>query len=264
MPASGDIDLLSGDFFGDVARRAHAWMRREAPVYFDERNEIWGHRLPRPEPGAPGSRGGRVHELRRLRAGHDRCPKGTAHGRPRQRAGSRRSRRRPAHSTRGMRWSCSTNRPTSTKRGSTTPRRSTSAAPPTTTSRSGSAPTSRRRRPGAARGAGHGGLRAPPAPRPGARERRAAPEVPRCAARATGAVQPERACRRAVAGPVPPSGAYLSGRFPNRDVRGALTCERRAVPAGPPVTQRQAGELRHQVELRRPHVPERGRDLAHA
>lgn len=42
MPASGEIDLLSGDFFGDVARRAHSWMRREAPVYFDEKNEIWG------------------------------------------------------------------------------------------------------------------------------------------------------------------------------------------------------------------------------
>lgn len=36
------IDLLSGDFFGEVARRAHAWMRREAPVYFDEKNGIWG------------------------------------------------------------------------------------------------------------------------------------------------------------------------------------------------------------------------------
>src|SRR5439155_3752436 len=40
--ASPDIDLLSGELFGDVARAAYAWMRREAPVYFDERNRLWG------------------------------------------------------------------------------------------------------------------------------------------------------------------------------------------------------------------------------
>jgi cytochrome P450 family 142 subfamily A polypeptide 1 len=37
-----EIDLLSGDMYGDVARRAYAWMRSEAPVYFDERNGLWG------------------------------------------------------------------------------------------------------------------------------------------------------------------------------------------------------------------------------
>lgn len=36
------IDLLSGDMYGEVARRAYAWMRREAPVYFDKRNGLWG------------------------------------------------------------------------------------------------------------------------------------------------------------------------------------------------------------------------------
>lgn len=42
MPPSGPIDLLSGDMYGEVARRAHAWMRSQAPVYFDEKNEIYG------------------------------------------------------------------------------------------------------------------------------------------------------------------------------------------------------------------------------
>jgi cytochrome P450 family 142 subfamily A polypeptide 1 len=37
-----DVDLLAGDFYGDVARRAYAWMRREAPVYRDEANGLWG------------------------------------------------------------------------------------------------------------------------------------------------------------------------------------------------------------------------------
>ena len=42
MLASRDIDLLSGDMYGDVARSAYSWMRREAPVYFDEKNGVWG------------------------------------------------------------------------------------------------------------------------------------------------------------------------------------------------------------------------------
>jgi cholest-4-en-3-one 26-monooxygenase len=41
-PAVGPIDLLSGDLYGDVARRAYSWMRHEAPVYYDEKNELWG------------------------------------------------------------------------------------------------------------------------------------------------------------------------------------------------------------------------------
>ncbi|MBW3664968.1 MAG: cytochrome P450 [Actinobacteria bacterium] len=42
QPPEGPIDLLSGDLYDDVARRTHAWMRRHAPVYFDEKNELWG------------------------------------------------------------------------------------------------------------------------------------------------------------------------------------------------------------------------------
>jgi cytochrome P450 family 142 subfamily A polypeptide 1 len=36
-----DIDLLEGSFYVD-ARDAYAWMRANAPVYFDERNQVWG------------------------------------------------------------------------------------------------------------------------------------------------------------------------------------------------------------------------------
>jgi cholest-4-en-3-one 26-monooxygenase len=36
-----DVDLLSGDLYGEVARRAYAWMRRDAPVYFDAGNQLW-------------------------------------------------------------------------------------------------------------------------------------------------------------------------------------------------------------------------------
>lgn len=36
------IDLLAGDLYGDAARQAYAWMRREAPVYRDEKNELFG------------------------------------------------------------------------------------------------------------------------------------------------------------------------------------------------------------------------------
>jgi hypothetical protein len=56
-----------------------------------------------------------------------------------------------------------------------------------------------------------------------------------------------------------------SGRTSSRRRRvTALAREGRAVPAGPPVTQRHAGEPCHQVELGGPHVPERGPELAHA
>ena len=37
-----EVDLLSGDLYGEVAKRAYAWMREHAPVYFDERNQLWG------------------------------------------------------------------------------------------------------------------------------------------------------------------------------------------------------------------------------
>jgi cytochrome P450 family 142 subfamily A polypeptide 1 len=37
-----EIDLLAGDLYGDRARQAYAWMRRTAPVHFDETNGLWG------------------------------------------------------------------------------------------------------------------------------------------------------------------------------------------------------------------------------
>ena len=40
--AAPPIDLLAGDFYGEKARTAHAWMRRHAPVFFDEANAMWG------------------------------------------------------------------------------------------------------------------------------------------------------------------------------------------------------------------------------
>lgn len=36
------IDLLSGELYGDEARRAYRWMREHEPVYFDEHNNLWG------------------------------------------------------------------------------------------------------------------------------------------------------------------------------------------------------------------------------
>ena len=36
------IDLLSGDLFGDTAKRAYRWMREHEPLYFDEKNRLWG------------------------------------------------------------------------------------------------------------------------------------------------------------------------------------------------------------------------------
>jgi cytochrome P450 family 142 subfamily A polypeptide 1 len=38
---SPDIDLLSGDFYGD-AREAYRWMRANAPVHFDANSGLWG------------------------------------------------------------------------------------------------------------------------------------------------------------------------------------------------------------------------------
>jgi cytochrome P450 family 142 subfamily A polypeptide 1 len=35
------VDLLSGDFYVDGARTAYAWMRRHAPVYFDDTCGLW-------------------------------------------------------------------------------------------------------------------------------------------------------------------------------------------------------------------------------
>jgi cytochrome P450 family 142 subfamily A polypeptide 1 len=48
-PTRDDIDLVSGEFYGSDPLDQYAWMRANAPVYFDERNGVWGiatyHRL---------------------------------------------------------------------------------------------------------------------------------------------------------------------------------------------------------------------------
>jgi len=36
------IDLLDGDFYADGPYATYAWMRANAPVYWDETNELWG------------------------------------------------------------------------------------------------------------------------------------------------------------------------------------------------------------------------------
>ena len=36
-----DIDLMSGQFFGEDPYPAYAWMREHAPVYYDEGNDLW-------------------------------------------------------------------------------------------------------------------------------------------------------------------------------------------------------------------------------
>jgi cytochrome P450 family 142 subfamily A polypeptide 1 len=41
-PTRDDIDLVSGDFYGSDPQEQYAWMRANAPVYFDERNGVWG------------------------------------------------------------------------------------------------------------------------------------------------------------------------------------------------------------------------------
>lgn len=42
MSARPDIDLVSGDFWGRNPHPELAWMRRNEPVYHDERNGVWG------------------------------------------------------------------------------------------------------------------------------------------------------------------------------------------------------------------------------
>jgi cholest-4-en-3-one 26-monooxygenase len=41
-PTRDDIDLVSGDFYASNPMEQYAWMRQYAPVYFDERNGVWG------------------------------------------------------------------------------------------------------------------------------------------------------------------------------------------------------------------------------
>jgi cholest-4-en-3-one 26-monooxygenase len=40
-PAELGIDLMSGEFFGREPHDAYAWMRANAPVYYDEANDLW-------------------------------------------------------------------------------------------------------------------------------------------------------------------------------------------------------------------------------
>ena len=40
-PADLGIDLMSGEFFGREPHDAYAWMRANAPVFYDEANDLW-------------------------------------------------------------------------------------------------------------------------------------------------------------------------------------------------------------------------------
>ena len=42
MATRDDIDLLDGNWYAQRPYEQWAWMRREAPVYRDERNDVWG------------------------------------------------------------------------------------------------------------------------------------------------------------------------------------------------------------------------------
>ncbi len=41
-PTNPDIDLLDGRFYIDNPHEKYSWMREHAPVYFDEKNRVWG------------------------------------------------------------------------------------------------------------------------------------------------------------------------------------------------------------------------------
>ncbi len=41
-PTHPDIDLVSGEFYASDPQEMYAWMRANAPVYFDEPNGVWG------------------------------------------------------------------------------------------------------------------------------------------------------------------------------------------------------------------------------
>ena len=41
-PTRDDIDLLDGSFYVDDPHEKYTWMRENAPVYFDEKNGVWG------------------------------------------------------------------------------------------------------------------------------------------------------------------------------------------------------------------------------
>ncbi len=41
-PTRDDIDFLDGAFYADDPHEKWGWMREHAPVYYDERNDVWG------------------------------------------------------------------------------------------------------------------------------------------------------------------------------------------------------------------------------
>ncbi len=41
-PSNPDIDLLDGSFYANDPHPYFSWMREHAPVYFDEKNQVWG------------------------------------------------------------------------------------------------------------------------------------------------------------------------------------------------------------------------------
>ena len=41
-PTRADIDLLEGGFYVDDPGEKYAWMRANAPVYFDAKGGVWG------------------------------------------------------------------------------------------------------------------------------------------------------------------------------------------------------------------------------
>jgi len=41
-PTRADIDLLEGSFYVDDPGEKYAWMRANAPVYFDAKGGVWG------------------------------------------------------------------------------------------------------------------------------------------------------------------------------------------------------------------------------
>ncbi len=41
-PTNPDIDLLAGSFYAGDPHAGWSWMRENAPVYYDERNDVWG------------------------------------------------------------------------------------------------------------------------------------------------------------------------------------------------------------------------------
>src|SRR5205807_7321094 len=67
--------------------------------------------------------------------------------------------------------------------------------------------------------------------------------------------------RPRIAGGRLPRRRLSAGLLPDADELRALAREGLALPTAPALAQPHAGEPRHQVELRRPHVAERDREL---